>query len=129
MLRTFIQVSALLLALLSSVFWISSAITMRENDIAALSSTMWDHNIEVAKNLCHQRADALVAIVLLLSSAICQMINLSWPMRIDDFAVNNKGFIMAIVFILLVWIIAGFVSKQLYSSQFKRVEKILKVEG
>ena len=125
MLRTFIQVFALLLALLSSGFWIRSAIILRDNDIATLSKTMWDYNLEVAKNLCHQRADALIAVVLLLSSAICQIVNLLWPMRICDFAINIRGVSLAVIVFILVWITASFASERLYTSQFKRVEAIL----
>ena len=126
MLRTFIQVFALLLALLSSGFWIKSAVILRDNDVATLSQTMWRYNLEVAKNLCHQRADALVAVVLLLSSVICQMINLLWPMRFCDFAVNIRGVFLAVVAIILVWIAAWLTSERLYVTQFHRVEIMLK---
>ena len=126
MFRTFIQVFALLLALLASGFWIRSAIILRDNDVATLSQTMWNYNLEVAKNLCHQRSDALIAVVLLLSSAICQIVNLLWPMRICDFAVDMRGVFLAVVVFILAWIVAWVGSERLYATQFHRVEIILK---
>ena len=126
MLRTFIQVFALLLALLASGFWIRSAIILRDNDVATLSQTMWNYNLEVAKNLCHQRADALIAVILLLSSAICQVVNLLWPMRFCDFAVDIRGVFLAFVVFIAVWIVAWLASERLYVIQFHRVEVMLK---
>lgn len=128
MLRTFIQVFAVALTLLSSGFWIRSVIVMRDNDIVNLSSTMVGYNLESAKNLCHQRADAIVAVVLLSMSAVCQMANLSWPMRIKDFGVDKRGIFLAILVFFVMWFAAAKISDSLYKSSYSKVEAILKAE-
>lgn len=125
--RTFIRFLALLTALLSSLFWIRSACVIRANDIAVLSQTMWSYNLEVAKNLCHQRADALVAIAFLSLSVILQMFILSWSKRFDDRGFDKSGLIWAIVIIILFAIMGWVISDGLYANQFRQVEAILKV--
>ena len=122
MLRTFIQVFALAMGILASGFWIRSVVSMRAHAITGLSRTMWDHSLAVAKNLCDQRADALVAVVLLSISTLFQMVNLLWPMRICDFAVNKRGAAIAFLISILVLVAAIFISNKLSISQYNQVK-------
>lgn len=89
MLRTFIQVQALLSVLISSFFLIKGMLTLSAKDLAELSKSKWDYNTAVTKNLTQQRSDTIVGFALLLLSFLLQSINLLWPMRIDDFDVSK----------------------------------------
>jgi len=126
MLRTFIQVTALSTVLLSSIFLIKGMIALSMQDIAELSTTEWDHNLDVAKNLTRQHSDTIVGFVLLLLSFILQSINLLWPISWVDFAVNKKGVIVALIVSILVFFVAKGVSNFLFKNSYKQVENILK---
>ncbi len=106
MIRTFIQVSALLLTLFAGVLLVRGSFTLSPKYIAGLSSTIYSYNPDMVKNLSQQQADTKVGVMLLIFSAILQMANLLWPMRIDDFAVNIKGVFLAIFISTLVFILA-----------------------
>jgi hypothetical protein len=125
MLRTFIQVVALTLTLSASVFLVKSSFVLSAKQIAGLSGTYWDYNLELAKNLSQQQADTRVGVLLLLSDFIFQMINLLWPMRICDFAVNRKGVIIAIIFSIIIIFIFLCLNKLLAARVTKNVENIL----
>lgn len=73
-------------------------------DIAALSGTYWDYNLSTLKNLASQKADSLIAALLLLFSFLLQYANATWPFRIGDFAINKKGMICAIIFSVFVFL-------------------------
>lgn len=126
--RTFVRLFALILVLFSSYFWIRSAIIMRDNDIAILSTTNWNYNLEAAKNLCHQRADALVAVVLILLSMFFQAVISYWIPRFGDGGFNRRGLIWVCVVSILAFVSASIISERLYMNQLQRVEMILKVK-
>ena len=126
MLRTFIQVTALSAVLLSSFFLINGILTSSIQDIAELATSKWDYNLDVAKNLTHQRSDTIVGFVLLLLSFILQSINLLWPISWVDFAVNKKGVIVALIVSMLVFFVAKGASNFLFKNSYKQVENILK---
>lgn len=119
MLRTFIQITALLVTLIASFFWIRGSLTVSVKDIAALAGTYFDYNLTTLKNLCAQKADSLIAALLLILSFVLQFFNAAWPMRWDDFAINKKGIVYAVIFSSFVFLIcyvgASFMSKHFCS--------------
>ena len=125
MLRTFIQASALLLTLFAGVMLVRGSFALSPKDIAELSSSKWGHNLEMVKNLSQQQADARIGVVLLVLSVALLMINLLWPLRIKDFAVNNIGVLLAIIFSILVFILALKTSNIISTNTQREVTKIL----
>jgi len=126
MLRTFIQVLSLTTVLISSIFLIRGTITLSKKDLAELSTARWNYNLDVAKNLCHQRADYIVGSALLLFSFFLQMGNMLWEIRLCDFAINKIGVVLALVVAGLIYLTANVISNKLYSNQYAQVENILR---
>lgn len=126
MIRSFIQVLALTIVLMSSFFLIRGTLYLSKKDLAELSSTKFGYNLDVAKNLCHQRSDTIVGFALLLFSFTLQLINMLWTMRIKDFGVNRAGVLIALIVSILVFVITCLVSNYLYHCHYQRVEAILK---
>jgi hypothetical protein len=126
MIRNSIQVLSLATVLLSSFFLIKSVITLSVKDIIELSVPKYDYNLDVAKNLCRQRADTIIGFTLLLLSFLLQLINMLWPMRINDFAVSKMGVAIAILAAILILLISGKTANSIYIRSFKQVEFLLK---
>lgn len=124
--RTFIQVLVLSTTLISSYFLIEGMLVLSKNDIAGLSETRWGYNLDVANNLCRQRADTLVGFLLLLLSFLLQLINILWQLRMRDFATNWKGVISAIIVSFIIFLVANSISNLFYRKSFTQVENILK---
>jgi len=61
MLRSFIQVTALLLTLESAIFLARGNLGLSAKVIAQLARTKFTYNFEIAKNLSTQRADTWIA--------------------------------------------------------------------
>lgn len=125
MLRTFIQVQAILLVLISSYFLIKGMLSISAKDLAELSKTKWGYNKAVTKNLTIQRADTIVGFVLLLLSFLLQTVNLLWPMRYRDFGVSTIGFIVAVITSAIILLTAIKYSGFLQRVYYKDVMKIL----
>jgi energy-coupling factor transporter transmembrane protein EcfT len=125
MLRTFIQVFALLLTFFAGVLLVRGSFVLSSSDIAGLSSTRWGHNPSMVKNLSQQQCDTKTGMVLLVISAILQMANLLWPMRFCDFAVNKVGIILAIIISVTIFVLAIRVSNILRKNVQKEVTTIL----
>lgn len=125
MLRTFIQVQAILLVLISSYFLIKGMLSISAKDLAELSKTKWGYNKAVTKNLTTQRADTIVGFVLLLLSFLLQTVNLLWPMRYRDFGVSTIGFIISVITSAIILLTAIKCSGFLQRVYYKDVMKIL----
>ena len=97
MVRTFIQVLALSLTLVASLFLLKANFGLSVKNIAEISSTRWDYNSEVARSLAQQQADTAVGFFYLLLAFGLQMGNLLWPEQYVDFKVDALGAILAIV--------------------------------
>ena len=110
MIRTFIQISALWLTLISAILLVKSALRLKDQDMAKLASTYWDFNKASVEDITGSRADATVGSVLLFLGFLLQMINSLWPMRIDDFGVDCKGVIWGTITLFLIGGIGFFVS-------------------
>jgi predicted secreted protein len=125
MVRTFIQVLALSVVLISSFFLIKGTLTLSTNDLVMLSSTKWGYDLAVARNLCHQRADTVVGFILLLLAFFLQLWNMLWSMRWKDFTVNKTGVITALIVSALVFLIAYGISDFLYKKSYSQIKEIL----
>lgn len=126
--RTFIQVSALLLTLFAGVMLVRGSFALSPKDIAGLSSTYVGYNPSLIKSLSQQQADTKVGVMLLIFSAMLQMANLLWPMRIGDFAVNINGVFIAVIISTLIFVLALKVSIVLSARTQKKVINILSQE-
>lgn len=124
--RTFIQVLALLLVVMSSYFLIKGVLLSSPKIISDLVSTRLGYSLPLAQDFCHQRADYIVGFVLLLSGSILQGANLLWAYRIKDFGVNKAGMIIAIIVAAVIFIIAHNISSHLYETSYNKVESVLK---
>ena len=118
------QVLPTLLIVLSSYFLIKGIIALSPKNIAALSGTAWGYSLEIAQNLCHQRADTIIGFILLLSSIIAQLI--VWCFHTGlDFGINRKGILLACLLIIILYIIANSVSNHLYNAYYHQVKSLL----
>ena len=126
MIRTYIQITALLLVLLSSLLLIKGKITLSVESLAELSKSKWGYNLDVAKSLTQERADTIVGFIILLFSLFLQVANMLWPMRWSDFATNKKGIILALVTFAIISCIAYVSSNILQQKLYKQVTDILK---
>ncbi|MBI3364113.1 MAG: hypothetical protein HY033_04320 [Ignavibacteriae bacterium] len=125
MLSTCIQVSAIVLTLGSAIFLIRGSLTLTPTTIARLSSTYFDANPEIPRNLCDQKADTIAGFSFPLFAFLLQLSNSLWPMRFKDFDVHITGVLLGII-IPAVLIFAGFIiSNALGNSLFQDVQKIL----
>jgi energy-coupling factor transporter transmembrane protein EcfT len=128
MVRTFIQVIALLLMAISAFFLIKSIIRVTPKDMAKLSQTRCGYSLPVTRNFAKQKADTVVGFVLLLSGLVFSLANLLWPMRIGDFGVNRNGVILAVLASVIIFLAAYKVSNVLQQHYYKQAEKILTAE-
>lgn len=126
MVRTFIQVTALLFTGISAFFLIKSVIEMTPKDVAELSQTHWNYSLSATRNLAKQKADTLVGFVFLMSSFSLSLANLLWPMRLGDFGVNCNGVIIAFLVSIVISVAAYKASNVLQQHYYKQAENILK---
>lgn len=127
-LRTFVQVTAITSALISSFFLVKGTFILSVIDLVQLSLTKWNYNLDVLKNLTSSRADSIIGFYLLMLSFILQSVNLTWPMRIGDFKIDRKGALSGLIFSLLVFIAANNLSILLEEQYFKEAQKLIKNE-
>ena len=109
--RTFIQVTALLLTAEAAFFLARGNLGLSSLVIAELSAMKLGHNPDVVRSLSVQTADTWVGVVLLLVALLLQLGNALWPMRWDDFHVNRRGQILALIFCIGVFGISWWASQ------------------
>ncbi len=126
MLRTFIQVMALGVTLISSFFLIRGTIFLSAENIAEVSRSKWDYNLDVARNLTQSHVDTKIGFCFILLGFILQLINQLWPMRVSDFDVNRTGVLLAVMTSLMLLLIGWCASHALQENSYKKVEQILK---
>ena len=125
MIRTFIQISSLLLTLEAAFFLAKGNLGLSAEMIAELSSTKWNYNSNIVDGLARQRAETWIGVVMLLAAFTLQMWNALWPMRFVDFGVHRGAAIYAVVLCLLIGVGAEFASRELAATTAKRVEAVL----
>lgn len=106
MLRTFLQISAIILTLEAAWFLLRGDVGISVAQIAQLASTKWDYNSDVVVSLSKQKANSWVGLLFLLLAFILQLSNALWPMRWTDFSVNRNGCLLSVV-VCSVLLLAG----------------------
>ena len=125
MLRTFIQITALTLTLLSAYFLIEGILNMSVKNMAELSGTYFDYNSSALESYTKQKANTIIGSVLLMASFILALINLLWPMRASDFTVSYKGVIAALLVTVIIFSISNYSSKRLSNKWLEEGKTIL----
>ncbi len=122
MLQTFIQLTSLAVTFIATFFWIRGTALLSTKDLAALAGTYWDYSPATLNSLASQKADSLIAGLLLGLSFLLQTWNPIWPMRICDFGVDKWGIVMSVVVFIFIFFICFWGSSWLtnyYVSQAK----------
>jgi hypothetical protein len=125
MLRTFIQITSLLLTLESAIFLAKGNLGLSIETITELARTRWDYSVPVVRSLAEQRGDTWVGVVLLLLAVGLQMVNALWPISWNDFSINRCGVVYALVVSALVGFASHCVSGELARRTEIRVKQIL----
>jgi len=102
MLRTFIQMTAMILTLEASFFLIKTNLGLSVKTIVELSTPYFDYHEEILRNLAKQTVDTQVGLFLLLLSLTLQMGNALWPLRYKDFCIDWYGILASFIFCTLV---------------------------
>ena len=124
MLRSFIQMSALILTLGASIFLLKSNLGMTPENIANLSLTRLDFSQPIVEAFAKQAADTRIGLILLLIAFILQMINALWPMRWKDFGIDWHGVLIAIGLTVVLLTLAHWYSKNLAEQTHKKAIEI-----
>jgi hypothetical protein len=106
MLRTFIQILALITTLESAIFLARGSLGLSGETIAALGGTYYDYNPHLVQSLAQQTADYRAGVILLVVAFSLQMWNTLWPIRLGDFGVSRKGALVAVAVGLVMMITA-----------------------
>lgn len=129
MLRTFIQITSLLLTLEAAIFLAKGGLGLSAEAIAQLSSTRFGYNPDLVRSLAQQRCDTWVGVGLLLLAFSLQMWNTLWPLRIGDFGVHKGAALYAVVFSIVLAFGAFFLSKEAAANTAEKVKEKLKAYG
>ncbi len=81
MLRTFIEIMALILTLESAIFLTKGNLSLTPDVVAELATTKFDYNENIIGVLSGQCADTWVGVVLLLSAFTLQLVDLIWTKK------------------------------------------------
>src|SRR3989304_2125337 len=104
MIRTLIQISAIIFTLEAAWFLLQGNLGLTVKDIAEVASTKLNYNPDVVKSLSRQKADSWVGFLLLLGAFFLQLSNGLWAIRWKDFAVNRNGVILSVIIGALVFV-------------------------
>lgn len=125
MFRSFIKVTAISLILISTFFFIKGGLGLSVKDIFELSATPFGgYNEKIVQNLTQQKSDIIVGFVLMLFSFALSLLDLLMPMHCDEFAMNRKGLIAAIIFSIIVFFVAYATCCSLQNKWYQEVQKI-----
>ena len=126
MIRTFIQMSVMMLTVEASFFLLKANLGLSAKTIAKLGSTCFEYNGEVLRNLAEQSENTRVGLFLLLLSFVLQMGNTLWPLRWDDFGIDWSGVLASIVFCIVVMVISYLYGCRNSKKLFDRSMEIIK---
>jgi len=125
MFRSLLKITVLSLILISTIFLIKGGLSLSAKDIFELSATPYGgYNEKVVQNLTQQNSDTIVGFVLMLLSFVLSLVDLLMPMHCDEFAMNRKGLIVAIIVSVIVFGVAYAASHSLQNNLYKEVQKI-----
>jgi hypothetical protein len=109
--RTFIQITSILLTLESAIFLAKGSLGLSPQAIAELSTTPWDYNPGLINNLAQQRADNAVGVLFLIVAIALQLWDIFRPARQEDFPIHRRAAAIAVissaVLFLVAWTSAG----------------------
>jgi len=126
MLRTFIQITALSLGVISSIFLVIAAMSLSVQDMIKLSQTPYGGTYRrMVKSLTKQKSGTIVGFLLLLFSFCLSLINFLWPMRCVDFEVNRNGIILAVLVSIVIFLGAYKASNVLQQHYYQQAENKL----
>ena len=84
MIRSFLQAGGLLLTAEAAWMLTKSTHDLTTEVVVKLSTPRWEYQLEVARSLCRQRAEARVGTILLMMALLAQTANGVWPIRWVD---------------------------------------------
>jgi hypothetical protein len=126
MIRTFIQMTSLILTLGASFFLLKANLGLSPKIIAKLSHLHLDYHEETLKNLSEQSANTRVGFALLLASFILQLGNSLWPLRWKDFGIDWCGVLISIGCCVIILAVAyrysSSLSRQFYEQSMQQIK-------
>lgn len=126
MLRTFIQMTAMILTLEASFFLIKTNLGLSAKTIVELSIPHFDYHEETLRSVTKQSVDTRVGLFLLLLSFALQMGNALWPLRIDDFSIDWFGILISFTFCLIVFLISYLYASHKSNEVFDQCMHVIK---
>lgn len=128
MVRTCIQVTALLLTLGAAFFLGKGSMALSPEAIAELASAKRNDNPGMIRHLAGQKGDTWAGVALLILGLLFQLMNTLWPMRIKDFDVSLSGSAMSLVPSVVALLGAFYASRVIAQMTENGVRKILRRE-
>lgn len=125
MLRTFIQISALGLTLVSAIILTKGNLSMSPQIIAQLSVPRAGEHPLVIMNLCDQYATTLIGVIILVAAFGLQLGNSLWEMGWSDFKVDKIGVSLAVLFCIIVLFVSWWLASLIAAHEIAKVEKII----
>ncbi|MBI4491016.1 MAG: hypothetical protein HY694_18195 [Deltaproteobacteria bacterium] len=108
MIRDLLQLAPICITFVAGFLLTKSSLELKVENIAWLVQ----NTFAIMENLCHQKADTVIGSVLLFIAFIWQMVNLTQPRLIRDFAgITWCSILLAIVLTLLLLGLSYFASK------------------
>lgn len=126
MLRTFVQMSVMMLTIEASFFLLRSNLGLSAKAIAELSTPHFDYHEETLRSLTKQSVDTRVGLFLLLLSFTLQIGNALWPLRIGDFGIDWRGVLASIAFCIVVLVISYLYTRHHSRRLFDQSMQIIK---
>ena len=126
MIRSFIQITAILLTLSSAFFLARGNISLSPQDIARISELRaGGYNETVVRSVSRQNADTLVGVGLLVVALCLQITDTFWAKRWADFSINKCGALLALIVCFLVFIGCCVISNKIASVKESETLRIL----
>ncbi len=126
MVRTFIQMSVMMLTVEASFFLLKANLGLSAKTIAELSIPHFDYHGATLRSLSKQSVDTRVGLFLLLLSFALQMLNALWPLSIDDLGIDWRGVVTSIVFCVIVMVISYLYGHHNSKKLFDQAMQIIK---
>ncbi len=125
MVRTLIQLTAIILTLEASWFLLQGNLGLTIKDIAEVSSTKYGYNPNVVESLSQQKVDNWIGFSLLLLAFSLQLANSLWKMRWKDFAFSKTGMALSFVAGAIVFIVCYLLSQKKGSTVVNQIMELL----
>ncbi len=123
MVRTLIQLTAIILTLEAAWFLLQGNLGLTIKDIAEVSSTKYGYNSNVVESLSQQKVDNWIGFSLLLLAFSLQLVNSLWEMRWKDFAFSKIGMALSFVAGTIVFIACHYLSQKMGNTIFDQAMK------